>query len=493
MYAIDLEDVKISLRDLAAILQVVALVMLVPIIVTSIYTSSQSSLEFFKELSAFIIPSAAYYLLYVLIRLTIKTDAETKSKHGLLAVVIAWFLIPLIGALPFLIRGALNPVDAFFESMSGWATTGMTMIARPELVAADLIFYRSLTHLVGGVGIIALGLMIFLQSGKAATDYYVSEVGGGKIRPGIRGTIFETWKIYLLYAFIGIVLFYVAGMNSFDAVNHAFAAIATGGFSTHAESIGYFQSIWIELVAILLMLAGSISFLLHFQLFNGDWGALKRNIEAKYMLVLSVICFLVVFLSLAKDSAYDPSYYPHLLRDTVFQVVSSISCTGFGTVDTGGWPQLAQTALMFLMYVGGFYGSTAGGIKLLRFIVVVKAVSFNLRKMILPKNAIITLRMGDKPIMPDEIVFVMGLSMVYLMVALVGASSLMWLGFTGYESMELSLSAMGNVGIVFVTGDAWYHMADAGKIILALLMWIGRLEIFPILIFLGPLYFRKKR
>jgi trk system potassium uptake protein TrkH len=493
MYYVTIDDLKATLRDLAEILQIIALVMLIPIIVTGVYGNASNPAEFLKQIFAFLVPSLIFYILYRLFKQSGKTETVTQTKHAFLTVVVAWMLIALIGMLPFWIRGTLDPVDSFFESMSGWATTGMTMIETPEIVDKDILFYRSLTHLVGGVGIIALGLVVFLHTGKAASEYYGSEVGTQKIKPGIRGTVMETWKIYLLYAFTGVILYYLAGMPFFDSVNHSWAAIATGGFSVRTQSIGYYNSLLIEAITMLLMIAGAISFLVHYRLFNGDVKSLVSNIEAKYMFSLILFSMLLIWVNIYGSPVdFNSSSWFQSLRHSAFQTVSSITCTGFGTSSTGEWPHLSQTIMMMLMYFGGFYGSTAGGIKLLRLAVMAKAMHYVFKRMILPKNAVITLRIGGKNISNEEIIYVLGFSIIYLVVSVLGAIGLMWLGYTGYEGMELSLSAMGNVGIVFVTGSRWYGMHAAGKILLALLMWIGRLEVFPILLLFRPIKLGRK-
>ncbi|HHQ45037.1 MAG TPA: TrkH family potassium uptake protein [Candidatus Altiarchaeales archaeon] len=494
MYSFTLDDLKVTLRDLSGILQVLSIVMLVPVAATVFYTSAQSKTELFHEMLAFLLPSLVFYMLYTLSKKAGKTKTETRTSHALTTVVVAWMIIAIVGMLPFLVRGTLGPVDSFFESMSGWATTGMTMIEYPENIDKDILLYRSLTHLVGGVGIIALGLVVFLNTGKAAAEYYGSEVGVQRIKPGIRGTVVETWKIYMLYAFAGTILYFIAGMSFFDALNHSWAAIATGGFSTHSQSIGHFDSVVIEVITILLMLAGAVSFLLHYRLFTGDVKSLLSNVESKFMFFLILTSTLVVWASVFNSAPDFNSASPAIsLRKSAFQTVSAITCTGFGTSDTGQWPELAQTVLIMLMYSGGFYGSTAGGIKLLRLAVIVKSIHYVFKRMMLPKNAVVAFKLGEKNIDFADLLYVLGFSMIYLIISLVGAILLMSLGFTGMEGVELSFSAMGNVGIVFVTGARWFEMVSSGKIVLALLMWIGRLEVFPILLLLRPLVRRKNK
>jgi trk system potassium uptake protein TrkH len=490
MIYLDWDDIKVALKDLSGILQVVSIVMLIPILTTIYYTKSSTFIGILVEALAFIIPSIILYLTYYLLKKYVKTQQDTRTKHAMLTVVFAWIIIALVGSLPFIIRDVLDPVDSFFESMSGWATTGMTMIEYPEFAPKDILFYRSLTHGVGGVGIIALGLIVLMQSGSAAMEYYSSEVGAQKIKPGIKSTVLETWKIYLLYTLAGIVLLYLVGMSPFDAINHALAAIATGGFSTHSESIGYYGSVWVEIVCVFLMLAGAISFLVHFKVFSGDIKAFFRNVETRYMFGLIICATVICFWGLygSDITGVDTTSVFDTLRKSLFQVISSITCTGFGTANAGEWPELSQTVLMILMYTGGFYGSTAGGIKLLRLVVVIKAIHYTVKKMLLPKHAIVTLRIGDRNITQSEILYVLGLSMVYLMVAVIGSTVIMALGYTGYESISVSLSAMGNVGIVYIQGERWYQMHDIGKLTITLLMWVGRLEIFPILMLLAPIY-----
>jgi len=500
MPTLTLEDVKISLHDITGVFSLMSIIMLLPVTATLYYSRFSGVFSLIKAVSVFVVPSLIFHLMYKYLKGLKVGRRHGQTKHALVGVVVIWMIIAIVGALPFYLRGTLGVVDSFFESMSGWATTGMTMIEYPESLMGgneDILLYRSITHIVGGVGIIALGLMVLIKSGTAAMAYYSSEVGSQRIKPGIKSTVIETWKIYILYALAGVVLLYLAGMGPFDAINHAFAAIATGGFSTHSESVAYFDSVLIEAVLILLMLAGSISFLVHYELFNGEFKKVFKNIELKYMAFLigaSTLILVVYFSASVGIAGVDINSFFDVVRKSFFQVVSSISCTGFSTTNAGEWPPLAQTILMILMYTGGFYGSTAGGIKLLRLAVVVAAINHTLKRLILPKSAVVSMKVAGKNISNTEIAQTLGLSMAYLIVAVIGAMAIMSIGdYTGYESMELSLSAMGNVGIVYTTGARWYLMPAVGKITIALLMWIGRLEIFPILIILKPLFDRRKK
>jgi len=369
----------------------------------------------------------------------------------------------------------------------------------------DILFYRSYTHIIGGVGIITLVLVVFMagRGKEASMTYFFAERGSQRIRPGLKGTVMEIWKIYGLYTLAAIICLYIAGMSLFDSIIHAFSAMSTGGFSSRAESIGYYNSPLIEAICMFFMIMGAISFLLHYRIFNGYLNELYKSIEAKYMLALIIypaffISFLLYYQSgevggVATTFSSNIRNFLHSLRLASFQVISALTCTGFSTANAGSWPQAARTTLMILMYIGGFYGSTAGGIKLLRLIIVVQAIMHIIKKMMLPKTAVLTMKMDGKLIDNEQIIYVLGFCMLYLMVAVGGALIFMLLGYDALTSLSLTLSAMGNVGIVYVTGNAWFHMAVIGKITLALLMWIGRLEIFPILMLLTPIYLGERK
>ena len=473
------EDLAISLRDLSGILQMLSVVMLVPIITTIYYPESYSPLNIFDKSLAFIIPSLILYLMYRVLK-RIKTTEESRTRHIMITIALAWFIIGVVGALPFIIRGILTPVDSLFESMSGWTTTGFSMIREFESAPRDLLFYRGLTQGVGGLGVISLGLMVLLHGGRAGLGYV--DMGVYKIKPGVKSTIRETWKIYLFYIVLGVVLLWIAGMSLFDAINHSMAAVATGGFSTHSD-IGYYNNFWIEVVLIFLMLAGMTNFLIHYRVFNKDFKALRSS-EVKYTLALILIAVAVISISVyGKDIPGVNTYsIADILRKTVFHVVAGMSTCGFNTVDFGKWPEIAQTTVILLMYVGGMAASTAGGIRVIRFVIIMKSIRYSVKKLVLPKTAVVSMKVDDNVVKESEVVYVLGYSAVYALSAIVGATLLMYLGYTTVQSLFTIISAMGNDGLGVVSGVIWYNMPTAGKLIVTFFMWIGRIEIYPFLL-----------
>jgi len=490
MLSVSLRDIKISLYDLGGICRVVSFVFLIPLVFTLYYGLVHGSVDIVTNMLAFLAPAVMLYLLFLVLSRVRIEDAKPKTKHAMITTSLAWLIIALIGSLPFIISGTLGPLDAFFESMSGWTTTGMTMFEYPESCPRDVLFYRALTQWVGGIGIIVLALVVFMRKGTVARDYYSSEVGEQKIRPRIKGTIKETWKIYSIYTLACITLLYLAGMPFFDSIAQSFSALSTGGFTTHATSIGYYNSPLIEFILMVFMVIGAIGFLIHFKLFNGQYRALIGNIEFRYMVGIISISVMIIFAAFWLNF---PSSVFDALRVGAFQAVAGMTCTGFSTIDLENWPDLPITVLILLMYIGGLYGSTAGGIKLLRFIIILKVVGHNLKRLILPKSAVFRIKLGGKPIVDEEILFVLGFSFAYVIVAILGTLVMMFLGYSGIVSLFLTLSAMGNVGLINIGGDSWFLMHWLGKLALIALMWVGRLEIFPVLTMFSSLIFRKRR
>jgi trk system potassium uptake protein len=476
-------DVRISLRDLAAILQMMSLVLLLPLAATLAYNTESSLGGFLGRCWAFVLPSITLYGLYGLC-VAVGSDGSPKTKNIMLTVAMAWMIIALVGAVPFIMRGALTPLNAFFESMSGWTTTGFSMISDFESFDRDLLLFRGLMQGAGGLGVICLGMMVMLHGSNIAVGY--TDVGIQKIKPGIRHTIMESFKIYLLYILLGVVLLYIAGMSLFDAVNHSMAAMATGGFSTHVD-IGYYDSIPIELILMVLMFLGMTSFYVHYRLFNGDWRALRSE-EVKYYVMVIVASIAIIALSVWGKAipGVDTLSPFDILRKTSFHVMSGMSTCGFNTVDFGRWPDFSKTVLVALLYIGGMSSSTAGGIRVVRFVIILKAIHYSLKRLVLPKTSIVVMKFDGRAL-KEDLIAVVGYSAVYLGICVVLAMGLMLLGYGGLDSVFTIMSSMGNAGLGVLSGDLWLRMPDVGKLIVILGMWVGRIEIYPALLLLRAL------
>jgi trk system potassium uptake protein len=514
MLSFNTEDIRTALRDISGMFRTLAVVFLIPLPVAVYYILAkdfyggnfvlehtfsllgQTSLSKVADIVIkilfrcliFLAPSFLSYMVYSFLK-NIPPQSSTKTKHVIISVSIIWLAISLIGTLPYIISGSLGPIDAFFESMSGWSTTGLTMMHNLDATPRDILFYRSLTQWLGGLGIVFIALTIFVRKGSTAMVYYSSEKGDRRIKPSVRGTVIEIWKIYSVYTLLCMILLYVAGMGIFDALNHSFTVLSTGGFSTHDADISFFQDKpFVAPVLMLFMLVGSISFFVHFRLFELNLGSLIENIEFRYMAALIVLATFTLTVLIPLQDASQVLKAP---LEAGFQCVSAMTTTGFSTANISGWTELSQMILILLMYVGGFYGSTAGGIKILRLIVIASVILYSLRKMMLPKTAILRLKIGSNPIDEEEVFNVLGFSMAYLGILVLGALLLMS-EFSTIQALFISASALGNVGLNNVPADKWFAVSDASKLVITGLMWVGRLEVLPVLILIASLFTRRR-
>jgi trk system potassium uptake protein TrkH len=514
MLSFNTEDLQTALRDISGMFRTLAFVFLIPLPVAIYYVLvkdfyggtfalehtfnllGQMSLSEMGDLlialafrcMVFLTPAFFSYLVYSLLK-NIPPQSATKTKHVVISVSIIWLSISIIGALPYILSQTMGPLDALFESMSGWSTTGLTLMHDLDATPRDVLFYRSLTQWLGGLGIVFIALTIFVRKGSTAMVYYSSEKGDKRIKPSVRGTVIEIWKIYSVYTLLCMILLYVAGMGLFDSLNHSFTAVSTGGFSTHDASLAFFQDKpFVAPVAMLFMLVGSISFYVHFRLFELNPRALVENIEFRYMATLIVLATLTLTVLIPLK---DPAKALNAPLDAAFQCISAMTTSGYAISDISKWSELSQMILILLMYAGGFYGSTAGGIKILRLIIIVSVIIYSLRKMMLPKTAILRLKIGSSPIDEEEVFNVLGFSMAYLGILVLGTMLLMS-EFPTIQALFISASALGNVGLNNVPADNWLTVSDPSKLVIIGLMWIGRLEVLPVLILIASLFTRRR-
>jgi trk system potassium uptake protein TrkH len=475
------DDLKIILRDLGSILTAMGFVMLLPLIV--VYIVGETRL-----MPGFLYPAIASIATGLIIRKAIKREEETKLKHAMINAGLVWLIVSLIGGIPFWYDGK-DFLSSFFESMSGFTTTGMTLIQDVETVPRSILFWRSLTQWVGGVGVIMLFLVVSMQSRTTIARFYSAEARTDRIKPAISTTIIYIWRIYVFFTFIGIILYYIAGMPWFDAICHAFTSLATGGYSTQNASIGQYNNIGIEAVSILLMLLGGISFVVHYRIITGDRKELIRNQEVRAFLGIIAITTALITLNLA----YDGASITKAFRYAIFQVVSIATTTGYTTTNMLQWPEFSKTVLMFLMVTGGCIGSTGGGFKVMRMLVLSKLAHQELIRTILPEKAVISLKVRGKILENEEILRLAGLFFLYIALLFISGLLFTLLGYTPFGAMSLAFSAQGNVGPVFVQTQDWFALPTEAKIILIAAMWIGRLEILPVLVLISSLLIISRR
>lgn len=473
---LDMEDLRVVLRDLGSILLVIGYTLLLPLGVAYFY--GEETLY-----PAFLYPSFIAMWLGIFLRWSFRGAMETLLRHAMLTAGIAWLLVSLIGAFPFMYSG-ISPLDSFFESMSGFTTTGMTLITEIDSMPKSLLFWRSMTQWIGGVGVIMLFLVVLVHSRIVIARFYLAEARKDRIRPAMSTTVSYIWRIYVSFTFLGIALYYIAGVGLFDSVTHTFSALSTGGLSTHTASIAYFGSIWVEAVTVLLMLMGGMSFVAHYRILTGKKSELLRNPEVKAYFVIVFLGSLLVSLNLITHHQYSPM---QAFRYGIFQTVAVITTTGYSTKEIAQWPEFSKILFLFLMVSGANLGSTGGGFKVMRIVILIKHGYHEMIKNLLPGRAVVTLKLGDRTIEQEDVSRVTGL--FFLFVTLLFGCGLIFslLGYDALSAISLSASALSNVGPTFLPPQEWFAIPDPVKVVLIIEMWAGRLEIFPALALLVSL------
>lgn len=439
---------------------------------------------------------------------------EFRDAEGFVIVGLGYIVLAALGALPFLLSGAIPGVlDAYFESMSGFTTVGATVMAYPlEQHAPSILFWRSLTQWLGGMGIIVAGVALLPRLVEAGGALMRAEFSGGsvRLRPKLAETARILWGVYLLLTIVGIalvtLLLHLGGMAPsaavFEAVNHVFTALATGGFSTRTASVAAFANPAVELVLSLLMIAGALSFVLHYRALHGEgWKAYGEE-EARFFVgVLAVVSLAVAaiiffFGSPAAWSSMGGAPDPlAALRHAFVNVTSILTTTGFATADYDAWPDAARILLILLMFTGGMAGSTTGGLKVFRILVMLKLLHREAMRIIHPR-AVLTVRMRGEPLDEGTLHTVAAFFFAYLTVVVATTIVLTFTGLDLVAAFTSSAATMATVGPALgpVVGgpDFTYAMVHpVAKLVLTFNMWFGRLEIFAALLLLLPSTYRR--
>lgn len=430
---------------------------------------------------------------------------DVRIREGFLIVSLTWFILSLIGALPFVIAGVLPSfTDAVFETMSGLTTTGSTIFGgvthsgfynpNIETLPHSILFWRSLSHWLGGMGIIVLSLAILPLLGIGGTQLLSAEAPGpspDKLTPRVQGTAKLLWTIYITITLAEFLLLVLSPkMDWFEAINHAFATLATGGFSTKDASVAGFDSLYIEGVISVFMLISGINFALYYYAVKGDVKGFFKNVELRFYILVAVIAIAITTLSLWLQSTH--LNFGEAFRVGSFQSLSILTSTGFATTDYEQWPWLAQFTIFLLLFIGGCIGSTSGGIKSFHWLVVLKTIGRQVKQTIHP-NALIPLRIDDKALDQKTINSVITFFVAYLVISLLGALGLTIFDIDIISSFSATLTSMGNIGPgfgLFGSVENFSAIHNGAKWILIILMMVGRLEIFTVLIIFSPSFWK---
>jgi hypothetical protein len=432
----------------------------------------------------------------VLSLLSRNADSEIGRRDGYLIVSSTWIVYCLFGMLPFLTGGVTDRVAvAFFEAMSGFTTTGATALENIDALPHSILFWRSLMHWIGGMGIIFFTLALLPALGVGEQQLFSAESTGlklGKLHPRVSTTTHWLWSTYLIVTIACALTYYLCGMGLFDAVNYALATIATGGFATHGASIAYFNSPLIEYAAVVFMMFSSINFtLLYLTFFKRRWRNIFRDEELHLYLLLVVLAVTIITLSKWLEAG---DFSEHAFRQSLFNVIAMMSTTGFTTEDFLMWPHLTWIILLIMGVIGSCAGSTAGGIKVVRVLTAIKIIRNEFRRILHPR-AVLQLRINQDKLGTDVVQSIFAYTCFFILLITIGVSTLIVMGLPLFDALGLSISAFSNVGpsIGYAIGplDSWNELHDGGLYVTSFLMIAGRLEIFAFLMPFAPSFWRE--
>ncbi len=472
-----------------------------PFITGFFYNESLSYL-----LISYILPFIIVFTTGMLLKFFTRGYSETLRDREAFAIVgVGWLIIAFLGSLPFIFSGTIpSPIDAYFESMSGFTTTGATILETTsgdylDTYTHSIFLWRSLIQWLGGMGIIVLSVVILARILGGGLQLLRAEVPGPtvtRLRPKIRQTAQLLWLIYGFFTILEILLLYFAISSTgkpdalYDAVCHTFTTLATGGFGTHVESIGYYHNPLVEIIIIIFMVVAGTNFVLHYQFLTGKVKKLFRDPEFRFYILIISLATIFLTSELAVKGIYSSV---NSFRYGLFQAVSIVTTTGYATADFGTWPPASQFIILLLMFIGGCAGSTGGSIKVVRILVLLKTTRREVRQVIHPR-AVIPIKMGGITIPENIVRTVVVFFFIYILIFVICTVVITFMGLDILTSMSAVAATLGNVGPGL--GDVgpavtYTVIPDAGKILLALCMWLGRLEIFAGLMLFFPSSYMK--
>ncbi len=459
------KSLLIILHYLGYIMQGLGIVLLSPIIVELIYG------DYFNCIY-FIIPCMISFALGTIFVRSYKNNEMLKLKYAMVVSSLAWLWASLISAVIMVFYVNAPFIDAFFENMSAWTGSGLTLFADVEILPYSILFLRSLEQWIGGLGVVVIFVTVLIRSGTSAARLYKSEAREEKLSPNIRNTLRKSLQIYLLFTGLGLALYILAGLPVFDAINLTFTTISTGGMSIKNANVGFYHDNIVYAITMFLMILGATSFTVHYKIIKTRGKSFFKDIQVQVMLSLIILATLgVIFLTRNEPV------------ETLFHVISAITTTGANISSPAymtTWPSLSLMLLMVLMMIGGSSGSTVGAMKIIRVITAIKGINLTLTKLISPQGRVLSVKIAGKKLKETEIREATAYIFLYLVFLLFGWGVFLYFGYDPFQSLFDIISTQGNVGLSL--GVIGPGLPDAIKIVLTFLMWIGRLEIIPVLI-----------
>jgi len=451
----------------AGLLLVMGVMIIIPLLPALIYAE-------YNAIPFFLIPGIVALIFGMFLNSKYPLVEEFSIKSTIIIACTGWLFVSIIGMIPYLSIG-MGGLDAFFESISGFTTTGMSLINKIENMPRSILFWRSFTQWVGGVGII-LFFTILLKGSMSTWRLYALE-GREKFTPSVKASVKNILIIYALLTSICALLLYACGLDVFDAVNHAMTTLSTGGFSTKNTSVAGFSAIT-KITISFFMVLGATSFVLFYNLGKLDLRKIAEDAEFKTMIFLLIVGGAIVSMSLILNGL---GMFDGII-DGFFNVISIMTTTGYTSANLDSWPALTKAILIILMFVGGSAGSTAGGIKVWRFVVLFRIVRREIEKLVLPPSAVIPVKIGGRVLDDEYVIKIAAFMFSYILFVF---ATFVLLSFSVpdlFGALSLAFSALSNVGPAFYPVD---QLDPFSKTILIVAMWAGRLELLPVIAFLG--------
>ena len=488
-------NIKTILNILAAMLGLTGVTMLLPALIAWGYNE--------PDLAGHLKSSAICVLIGLPVWFFTRKNRSLNSKDGFVIVTLAWILVALAGAQPFYLTGTIpNFTDAWFESMSGVTTTGASIIGNietlPNLVNGieslphGVLFWRSFIQWIGGMGIIVFTIAILPLLGVGGVQLFKAEVPGpvaDKIRPRVREAAKILWMVYVGFTFVQVLLLGLAGMPWFDSVCHALTTMPTGGFSTQNASIAAYSNPLIHYIIIFFMFVAGVNFTLHFRAITGNYKVHLKDYEFRVYLSIICIATLLIFFNISSANS-DWSHNSFLI--SLFESLAMLTGTGYANADYELWPFFSQHILLIIMFFGAMGGSTSGGMKITRIILLIKYAATETRRM-LHARAIIPIRIGDRFISDEVVRNTLGFSLIYLSIFVLTSFVLTAFNLDLLSAIGASASAIGNVGPAFGAfgpTDSYALLHPIGKWMLTICMLLGRLEIFTIMVLFSRTFWK---
>ncbi|WP_370573788.1 TrkH family potassium uptake protein [Methanomethylovorans sp.] len=474
---------KVILSVLGTLLRFLGLMMIIPLLVALYY--HESLLPFLIGITLTEIAGTYLWSRY-------KSDDDWKLREAFAIVALSWLTAMFFGAIPFIIDG-ISPINSFFETMSGFTTTGASILDDIESHSRSILFWRSFIQWIGGMGIIVLFVAILPKLSIAGRQLFRAEAPGpteDKIKPRIRETAKILWMVYVVVSALQVAALHLAGMSTYDAVTHTFTTMATGGFSPYGLGIAAFNSPLIEAIITIFMFIAGANFALLYRTLYTDHKIILKDEEFKFYTAVVVVATAILILALRYSIGADPLT---CLRYAVFQVVSLLTTTGFASTDFNLWPDSSRIVLLLVMFIGGCAGSTAGGPKAVRVLLLLKYARWELFKSIHPK-AVKPIKFNRKTVSENVIQETVSFVVIYFLVFMTSTFIISLMGIDILTSITASITTLGNIGPGFnLIGPmaSFNAMPALAKVVLIANMWIGRLEVFTVVVLFTPEFWKK--